>query len=84
MKKKKLILPAEVKVCATCSFWDGERSVDGELGLVVINADSAGECIVHEKPRPGLAEVRRQAPDCAWEHLAPDGVASEAGKADQS
>ena len=24
----KLILPAEVKVCATCSYWDGERRDD--------------------------------------------------------
>jgi hypothetical protein len=26
---EKLILPNEVKVCATCSYWDGERLVTG-------------------------------------------------------
>lgn len=79
MKKKKLILPAEVKVCATCSYWDGERLVDGELGLVVVKEDCAGECIVQEKPSLGLADVRQQAADCAWEHLAPDAAPDEAG-----
>ncbi len=84
MKKKKLILPAEVKVCATCSYWDGERLVDGELGLVVISAECAGECMVQEKPSPGLAEVRRQAADCLWEHLAPDAAPGEPGKTSAS
>ncbi len=33
---QKLILPAEVKVCATCCYWDGERHVDTEMQVVVV------------------------------------------------
>ena len=46
---QKLIIPAEVKVCATCSYWDGERKVDSELRLVVIADSCEGECLVQEK-----------------------------------
>ncbi|KFB67815.1 MAG: hypothetical protein CAPSK01_002403 [Candidatus Accumulibacter vicinus] len=69
---KKLILPAEVKVCATCSYWDGERMVDTELRLVVVGEDGQGECLVQSKFSCGLNDVRRETASCAWEHLAPD------------
>lgn len=68
---RKLILPAEAKVCATCSFWDGERNVDTEVGLVVVEEGSAGECLVRESPLPGLLSSADD-PECQWEHLAPD------------
>ena len=40
---EKLILPAEVKICATCTYWDGERQVDAEMKLVVVADDCTGE-----------------------------------------
>ena len=68
---RKLILPAEIKVCATCSFWDGDRKVDPELRVVVICEKCEGECMVTASSRHGLHDTRAE-PDCAWEHLAPD------------
>lgn len=77
---KKLILPAEVKVCATCSYWDGERQVDTELRLVVVGDQCEGECLVQTKCSHGLNDPRRETGDCVWEHLAPDGATdSESG-----
>ncbi len=75
---KKLILPAEVKVCATCSFWDGERKVDPELGVVVIEESCKGECLVQSKDRRGLSDDPEWKNDCLWEHLAPDSSENEA------
>lgn len=66
--EKKLILPAEVKVCATCSYWDGDRHVDEELNLVVVSESCRGECLVHEAQCDGLADVRG-IHDCSWEPL---------------
>ncbi len=74
---KKLIVPAEVKVCATCSYWDGERTVDTELRLVVVSEDCEGECLVQTKSSQGLNDVRNEAKDCVWEHLAPDSPATD-------
>lgn len=74
---KKLILPAEVKVCATCSYWDGERRVDSELGLVVVGDDCEGECLVQAKNSRGLNDVRGEKTGCLWEHLAPDEPAAD-------
>lgn len=68
--KPKLILPAEVKVCATCSYWDGERKVDTELRLVVVEESCEGECLVQEKCCGALNDETKS--DCLWEHLAPD------------
>jgi len=70
--KKKLIVPAEVKVCATCSFWDGERTVDGAAGLVVVGDDCTGECLPQTKNSLALNDVRSEGSRCVWEHLAPD------------
>lgn len=73
----KLILPAEVKVCATCSYWDGERTVDTELRLVVVSGDCEGECLVQSKCSQSLNDVRVETGDCVWEHLAPDSPATD-------
>ncbi len=67
----KLILPAEVKVCATCSYWDGERQVDGEVRVVVVSSECHGECLVQETKKPGLHDVRQEC-SCIWEDLGPD------------
>jgi len=72
---RKLILPAEAKLCATCSFWDGERIVDPEVGVVIVDAAADGECLVCECGRRALL-VRVDA-DCDWEHVAPDTVPTE-------
>lgn len=68
-----VIIPTEMKVCATCSYWDGERKVDADVGVVVVSEDCAGECLVKESERGGLHNTRNEC-DCAWEHLAPDEV----------
>ena len=67
----KLILPAEVKVCATCSYWDGERLVDEEINLVVVTESCEGECLAQEKILPGLHDIRQEC-SCIWENLEPD------------
>lgn len=78
--ERKLILPAEIKVCATCSYWDGERKVDPELSLVVVAESCEGECLVQEKCCGSLDSVRRPGGrECSWEHLAPDEVPPDAG-----
>lgn len=77
---EKLILPTEVKVCATCSYWDGERQVDAEMKLVVVSAECQGECLVQEASKPGLHDVRKEC-DCIWEDLEPD-EAETVSKAD--
>jgi hypothetical protein len=76
---KKLILPAEIKVCATCSFWDGERRVDSELAVVVVEEDCQGECLVESKARKGLNGESKWRDDCLWEHLAPDAPRAASG-----
>lgn len=68
---EKLILPAEVKVCATCSYWDGERQVDAEMRVVVVSEECQGECLVQETGKPGLHDVRKEC-TCIWEDLGPD------------
>jgi len=71
MMAEKLILPTEVKVCATCSYWDGERQVDEEMKLVVVSDECQGECLVQGACKPGLHDVRAEC-DCIWEDLEPD------------
>ncbi|MCL2345068.1 MAG: hypothetical protein FWC58_04350 [Desulfobulbus sp.] len=69
---EKLILPAEVKICATCSYWDGERRVDADMNVVVIgDAACLGECLVQGRAKPGLHDVRQEC-ECIWEDLEPD------------
>lgn len=67
----KIILPAEVKVCATCSYWDGDRVVDPEVNLVVVSEACQGECLAQEKMMSSLTDVRSQCA-CIWESLEPD------------
>lgn len=71
MSAKKLIIPIEFKVCATCSYWDGERRVDDEVGVVVVKSCEKGECLVKASDRPGLHDVRHEC-DCLWEDLRAD------------
>ncbi len=65
---RKLILPAELRVCATCSYWDGARSHDAETKLVVVEHRCPGECLLREEqigcttPADGLKL-------CAWEPI---------------
>jgi hypothetical protein len=73
---EKLILPTEVKVCATCSYWDGERQVDAEMKLVVVAENCAGECLVTELSKPGLHDIRNDCA-CLWEDLEPDDPSSK-------
>ncbi|MBS1191352.1 MAG: hypothetical protein H6R10_3144 [Rhodocyclaceae bacterium] len=68
---EKIILPAEVKVCATCSYWDGDRVVDSDMKVVVVAASCQGECLAQERMIPGLNDVRQER-SCIWEHLDPD------------
>ena len=70
---RKLILPAESKVCATCSFWDGERRVDEEVGVVVIDDGVEGVCLVHDEELPATM-LSRVDPTCAWEPLEADAI----------
>ena len=73
---EKLILPHEVKVCATCSYWDGERQVDEEMRVVVVSDECKGECLVQETGKAALHDVRQECA-CLWEDLEPD-VAEDA------
>lgn len=75
---EKLILPIEVKVCATCSYWDGERQVDPDMKVVVVSSECQGNCLVQEADKPGLHDVRREC-DCLWEDLEPDNVVEPGG-----
>ncbi|GBG01969.1 hypothetical protein AZSI13_12960 [Azospira sp. I13] len=68
---RKLIVPTEVQVCATCSYWDGERKVDAEVGVVVVDECCQGECLVRESSLPALRHKSGDS-DCEWEHLVPD------------
>lgn len=74
---EKIILPAEVKVCATCSYWDGDRAVDPEVHVVVVSDACEGECLAQEKMLPGLHDVRREC-SCIWESVEPDRVGEDA------
>jgi hypothetical protein len=69
---KQLILPAEIKVCATCSYWDGKRKIDPELRVVVVDDSCEGQCLVQDKCCQGLNDEFEWRDDCLWEHLAPD------------
>ena len=73
---EKLILPAELKVCATCSSWDGERHVDAEMKLVVVSDECQGECLVQETQKHCLHDIRKEC-TCMWEDLEPDAPAEE-------
>lgn len=67
-RDNKLILPAEIRVCATCSYWDGERKVDEDIKVVVVSDNCTGECILREQLFAGLTAADK-IPNCLWEHL---------------
>ena len=69
---QKLIIPAEIKICATCSYWDGERKIDPKLGLVIVSDDSEGDCLPQSKKCRAINNEFHWQEDCLWEHLAPD------------
>ncbi|MDR2838991.1 MAG: hypothetical protein LBV49_10595 [Azonexus sp.] len=71
---EKLILPTEVKICATCSYWDGERRVDAEMNVVVVGERCLGQCLAQTQAKPGLHDARREC-ECIWEDLRPDEAA---------
>ena len=73
----KLILPTEVKVCATCSYWDGERRVDADMQVVVVSESCQGECLAQEEQKPGLLDAPRRDCNCIWENLTPDAAAGD-------
>lgn len=74
MSDRKLILPSEITVCATCTYWDGERTVDPEMRLVVVQPCAVGECLVSESEMGALARGKPDC-DCLWEDIEPDDVA---------
>jgi hypothetical protein len=69
----KIILPSEVKLCGTCTYWDGERQVDEENQVVVVASDSEGECLVQEASKKALHDIRQEC-DCEWDDLGGDRV----------
>ena len=68
MAEGKLILPCELRVCATCSFWDGERRVDGDARLVVVGEACSGECMLRGQQTPCTLSGPRLSV-CDWEPL---------------
>ena len=76
---EKMILPTEVKVCATCSFWDGERQVDEELSVVVVDEACHGECLVTESSKSCLNHASCETV-CLWEDLTPDAPVEQDSK----
>lgn len=68
MSERKLIIPTEIKLCATCSYWDGERKVDDEINVVIVAESCEGTCLYREDPKQALTDVR-QVCGCMWEDL---------------
>jgi hypothetical protein len=64
----KLILPCELRVCATSSFWDGARRVNADARLVVAAETCAGECMLRAQDTPCTLTGRRLS-FCNWEPL---------------
>ena len=69
MADRKLILPAELKMCATCAYWDGVRSVDEDVRVVVVCESCQGECLVREALTPSLGPADE---DCLWDEIIGD------------
>lgn len=68
MPADKLILPLELQVCATCSFWDGERRVDEDARLVVVRHTCSGECLLRGQHTP-CTLTGEGLKVCHWEPL---------------
>lgn len=80
MSDRKLIIPAEVKLCATCSFWDGDRKVDDEMRVVIVSEKCCGVCLYKECSTEALTDVRH-VHHCMWEDI--DGEAAPAAEQSQ-
>ncbi len=80
MPDRKLILPAELKVCATCTYWDGVRSVDEELRVVVVCESCEGECLVRDVSMRALRAVYQDT-GCLWDDLNVDETPADEGQA---
>jgi hypothetical protein len=70
MSDRKLILPSELRG-ATCTYWDGRRSVDAELRVVVVCDSCEGECLVRQVPMPALRAVHQDT-GCVWDDIHAD------------
>lgn len=79
MTERKLILPTEVKVCATCTYWDGERNIDEEMRVVVVTETCTGECLVSESQTSALATGTPHC-ECLWDDLEGEAVTPEPEK----
>ncbi|HEY5763032.1 MAG TPA: hypothetical protein VIS73_07470 [Rhodocyclaceae bacterium] len=82
MSERKLIIPTEIKLCATCSYWDGERKVDDEINVVIVSESCEGTCLYREDPKQALTDVRKVC-GCMWEDLR-DPPAEGGGEAEDS
>lgn len=83
MTDRKLIIPAELKVCATCCYWSGDRSVDDEVRVVVVCESCQGECLVRGVSTPSLRSVRANS-ECLWDDLHFETPPPEEDQADES
>jgi hypothetical protein len=68
MSERKLIIPTEIKLCATCSYWDGERKVDDEVNVVIVSEGCEGTCLYRDEHKRALTDVRKVC-GCMWEDL---------------
>ncbi len=80
MTDRKLILPVELKVCATCTYWDGARSVDEDVRVVVVCESCKGECLVREVSMPPLRPVHEDT-ECLWDAVYGDEPLAEEDQA---
>lgn len=81
MPANKLILPCELRVCATCGFWDGERRVDGDTRVVVVEQTCLGECLLRSQHTP-CTLTGQGLKVCDWEPL-PEADGPDASAADE-
>ncbi len=81
MPDRKLILPAELKVCATCAYWDGLRSIDEDVRVVVVCESCEGECLVRGVSLPAL---RPAAEGCLWDEISGDESLPDDGQEDKT
>lgn len=80
MTDHKLIVPVELKVCATCTYWDGARSVDADVRVVVVGESCEGECLVREVSVLPLRAVHADT-ECLWDSVTADDPVTEEDQA---
>ena len=71
MTDPKLIVPVELKVCATCAYWAGVRSVAEDVRVVAVCESCAAECLVREVSMPPLWPVHEDT-KCLWDAVCVD------------